>query len=60
MDDTKWRDLVVEERAGDATSTVRDVQAGCGVLRCALIQVALEVCRAVLVRVDLNKCTIVS
>ena len=48
------RDLVVEERAGGAAVAVRDVHALGRVLLHALVEVALEVRRAVLVRVHLR------
>ena len=51
--DENGRDLVVEERAGDAAIAVRDVQAVGRVLLRTLVEVALEVRRAVLVRVHL-------
>ena len=52
--DEDGRDLVVEERAGDAAIAVRDVQALGRVLLRALVEVALEVRRAVLMGVDLG------
>ena len=54
MADEDGRDLVVEERAGDAAVAVRDVQTLGRVLLRALVEVALEVRRAVLVGVDLG------
>ena len=51
--DEDGRDLVVEERAGDAAVTVRCVQAVGRVLLRDLVEVTLEVRRAVLVRVHL-------
>ena len=52
--DEDGRDLVVEERAGDAAIAVRDVQALGRILLRALVEVALEVRCAVLVGVDLG------
>ena len=55
MTDQERRNLVVEERAGNATVAVSDVEASRGVLHRALVEVALEVRRAVLVRADLHR-----
>ena len=53
--DEDGRDLVVEERAGDAAVAVRDVQAFGRVLLRALVEVALEVRRTVLVGANLER-----
>lgn len=52
--DEEGRNLIVEERAGDAARAVTDVDTSRSAILRALIQVALEVRCAVLVRVDLR------
>ena len=54
MTNQERRNLVVEERAGDAGHAVLNVHAALVVLGDALRQIALEVCRTVLVGFDLN------
>ena len=57
MTDQERRDLVVEECAGNAAVAVGDVETSRRVLHRTLVEVTLEVRRAVLVRADLHRIT---